>query len=550
MNLFKTRLDRSGLRSGLAAVCGLIALTSAPTAMGQCSPQELTKLIASDAAANDGFGSSVAASGDTAVVGAPSDSHAGGEYAGSAYVFVRTGGVWTQQDKFIASDAAASDGFGWSVAVSADTALVGAIGDDDSGNYSGSAYVFVRSGGVWTEQAKLTASDSAAFDEFGHSVAVSGDTAVVGALYDTHTGGTEAGSVYVFIRSGGVWTQQAKLTASDAAATENFGISVAVSGDMALVGARGAFNAGTVIGSVYAFVRSGGVWTQQPKLTASDAAPNDYFGYSVAISGDMALVGAYGKNTGGTAAGSAYVFVRSGGVLTEQAKLTASDAAAYDFFGYSVAISGETALVGAYHDNHAGGTSAGSAYAFVKPSGGWTNMPETVKLTASDAASVDEFGYSVAISGDTALIGARGDDHAAGPEAGSAYVVNLGCDSDADGILNGTDNCPNVANVDQANADSDGLGDACDNCPTVANADQADTDADGVGDACDNCPNTSNSGQEDADGDSLGDTCDTCPNNTPGLPVCTNGRPLRDCNNDCLMDGLDIQCIVDEILNQ
>src|SRR6185503_19688910 len=189
------------------------------------------------------------------------------------------------------SDAAAGDLFGDSVAVSGDTAVVGAIGDDDGGTSSGSAYVFVRSAGVWSQQQKLTASDALAGDEFGYSVAVSGDTAVVGARSDSDAG-TFSGSAYVFVRSAGVWSQQQKLTASDAAAGDFFGFSVAVSGDTAVVGAIFDDDAGSGSGSAYVFVRSAGVWSQQQKLTASDAAASDSFGASVAVSGDTAVVGA------------------------------------------------------------------------------------------------------------------------------------------------------------------------------------------------------------------------------------------------------------------
>jgi len=396
-------------------------------ALAQCSPQELAKLLASDAEASDCFGNSVFVSGDTAVIGAYYDDHAGGTDAGSAYVFVRLGCVWTQQAKLTASDAASGDSFGYSVAISGDTAVIGAAFDTHAGgDHAGSAYVFVRSGGVWTEQAKLTASDAAEYDAFGYSVGVSGDTAVIGAAFDTHAGGDYAGSAYVFVRSGGVWTEQAKLTASDAAGGEYFGSSVSISGDTAVIGAPYDTHAGEdYAGSAYVFVYSGSAWTEQAKLTASDAAEYDSFGYSVAVSGDTAVIGAvYDTHAGGDYAGSAYVFVRSGGVWTQQAKLTASDAALADRFGISVSISGDTAVVGAHYDDHAGGSDAGSAYVFVRSGGIWTQQ---AKLTASDAAAEDGFGISVAATGDTAVIGAYQDDNAGGTDAGSAYVFDLGC---------------------------------------------------------------------------------------------------------------------------
>jgi len=471
--------------------------------------EELAKLLASDAAESDYFGVCVGVSADTAVIGAYWDDD-GGSSAGSAYVFVRSGGVWTQQAKLTADDAAADDYFGKSVAVSGDTAVIGAYYDDHAGGTNaGSAYVFVRSGGVWTQQGKLTASDAAADDYFGKSVAVSGDTALIGA-YSDDDGGSSAGSAYVFVRAGGVWTQQAKLTAADAAAGDRFGYSVAVSGDTALIGAHWDDDGGSSAGSAYVFVRSGAVWTQQAKLTAADAAQYDYFGCSVAVSGDTAVIGAYGADYGGSSAGSAYVFVRSGGVWTQQAKLTAADAAAGDYFGYSVAVSGDTAVIGAYYDDHGGKTDAGSAYVFVRSGGVWSQQ---AKLTASDAAANDYFGISVAVSGDTAVIGADGDDHAGGTDAGSVHIFDLGCDpdDDDDGILDDADNCPWDYNPLQEDADTDGVGDLCDNCPSDQNALQEDADTDGVGDLCDNCPSDHNPLQEDADTDGVGDVCDNCP---------------------------------------
>src|SRR3990172_1568973 len=213
-----------------------------------------TKLTAADAAAGDLFGWSVAVSGVTAVVGVPYDDDAG-TGAGSAYVFVRSGTAWSQQAKLIAADAAADDLFGWSVGISGETVVVGAPGDDDAGTGAGSAYVFVRSGAAWSEQAKLTAADAAAFDEFGSSVGISGLTVVVGSPGDDDAG-TGAGSAYVFVRSGAsAWSQQAKLTAADAAAGDCFGSSVGISGETVVVGAPRDNDAaaGTDAGSAYVF---------------------------------------------------------------------------------------------------------------------------------------------------------------------------------------------------------------------------------------------------------------------------------------------------------
>ncbi|MEK6642674.1 MAG: FG-GAP repeat protein [Planctomycetota bacterium] len=483
MNQFHTRSNRKALRIGFAATCGLMAFAAAAPAQGQCAPQEQAKLIASDAAPNDLFGYSIAISGDTAVVGADVDDHAGGNDAGSAYVFVRVGGVWTEQAKLIASDAAAGDKFGYSVAVSGDTAVVGAESDTHAGGASaGSAYVFVRSGTDWIQQAKLIASDAAVADLFGVSVALSGDTAVVGAFFEDNAGGSEAGSAYVFVRSGTVWTQQTKLIASDAAVADLFGTSVALSGDTAVVGANSDDNTGGAnAGSAYVFVRSGTIWTEQAKLTASDAAVSDLFGVSVAISGDTALVGANNDDNAFDAdAGSAYIFVRSGVAWTQQARLVASDAAATDNFGISVALSGDTALVGAWQNDNLGGADAGSAYVFIRSGVVWTQQ---AKLIASDAAATDIFGVSVALSGDTAVVGARADDNAGGSDAGSAYTFDLGCDDDEDGIVNANDGCPNDPNKSAPGACGCGVSDVdanADGTPDCSDAAACGTCAQGV----------------------------------------------------------------------
>jgi hypothetical protein len=367
---------------------------------------EVAKLMASDALANDYFGGSVAVSGDTAVIGARLED-TGGSSAGAAYVFTRSGGAWVEQAKLLASDAQSSDYFGYSVAVSGDTAVIGAYLEDTGGSYAGAAYVFTRSGGAWVEQAKLMASDAQTNNQFGVSVAVSGDTAVIGA-YREDTGGSDAGAAYVFTRSGGAWVEQAKLLASDAQSSDYFGYSVAVSGDTAVIGAYREDTGGSYAGAAYVFTRSGGAWVEQAKLMASDAQTNNYFGYSVAVSGDTAVIGARLEDTGGSSAGAAYVFTRSGGAWVEQAKLLASDAVDGDQFGGSVAVSGDTAVIGAYLED-TGGSDAGAAYVFTRSGGAWV---EQAKLLASDAQSSDYFGYSVAVSGDTAVIGASNADTA------------------------------------------------------------------------------------------------------------------------------------------
>jgi hypothetical protein len=397
---------------------------------------EQAKLEASDGAGGDWFGYSVSlsADGSRALIGASADDTKRGELAGSAYVFVLSGSGWSQEAKLEASDGARNDVFGWSVSLSADgsRALIGAYADDTPrGSDAGSAYVFVRSSSSWSQQAKLLASDGAAYDWFGYSVSLSADgsRALIGASTDDTTRGSDAGSAYVFVRSGSTWSQEAKLEASDGAEEDLFGWSVSLSADgsRALIGAYADDTTrGMNAGSAYVFVRSGSTWSQEAKLEASDGAELEWFGGSVSLSADgsRALIGAYGDDTTrGADAGSAYVFVRSGSTWSQEAKLEASDGAEGDSFGASVSLSadGSRALIGAFADDTTRGMNAGSAYVFVRSGSSWS---QEAKLEASDGASVDYFGYSVSLSanGDRALIGAPYDDTTRGMNVGSAYV--------------------------------------------------------------------------------------------------------------------------------
>ena len=416
---------------------------------------EDAKLLASDGAYFDLFGFSVAISGDTVVVGAHYDDDQGG-FSGSAYVFEKPDGGWSgtlsQTAKLLASDGAGWNLFGRSVAISGDTVVVGAHEDDDQGSDSGSAYVFEKPSGGWSgilnEDAKLLASDGAGVDLFGYSVTISGDTVVVGAHGDDDQG-SSSGSAYVFERPGGGWSgilnEDAKLLASDGEYYDLFGYSVAVSGDTVVVGAWGDDDQGATSGSAYVFEKPSGGWSgilnEDAKLFASDGVYPDDFGFSVAVSGDTVVVGAYDSQN--SYSGSAYVFEKPGGgwsgMLSEDAKLLASDGAYSDYFGTSIGISGDTVVVGAFWDDDQSPFS-GSAYVFEKPGGGWSGiLNEDAKLLASDGADFDLFGFSVAVSGDTVVVGAHGDDDQSS-ESGSAYVFVQG-DSDGDGVPDELDVC-------------------------------------------------------------------------------------------------------------
>ncbi|MDH3528900.1 MAG: PxKF domain-containing protein [Acidobacteriota bacterium] len=369
---------------------------------------EAQKITVSDGAANDRFGWSSAVSGNTAIVGAYRDDDNASD-SGAAYIFVKNAGSWTQQKKLTASDAAANDRFGWSVAISGDTAIIGADRDD---NY-GSAYIFVRNAGVWTQQQKLTGVGSSFASNFGISVAIENDTAVIGAQTDDDGGVSTAGSAYVFERNAGVWTQQQKLTASDSASIDRFGRSVGISSGTAVIGSVLDDDNGDYSGSAYIFVENAGVWSEQQKLIAGDGAAHDLFGWSVAISGDTVIVGAEDDDN---QTGSAYAFVRSGGTWAEQQKLIASDRSYVDRFGHSVGLQGDVAIIGAPLADLGSSFANGAAYIFVRNSAVWT---EQQKLIASDGATGDSFGQSVGISDDHAVVGAFDDD-----SNGSAYIFN------------------------------------------------------------------------------------------------------------------------------
>lgn len=407
---------------GLVSVGLILMLTAAVVRAGEPVEVwgEVEKLRASDA--SDRFGTSVAISGEAAVVGADGN----GDYgpgSGAAYVFERQEGAWGEVQKLLASDGVAVDSFGESVGISGEIVVVGARNHSDNGPRSGAAYVFERDAeGVWVEVQELLASDGASEDEFGRSVAVSGETVVVGA-WEHGDNGSRSGAAYVFERdAAGVWSEVRELLASDGASDDFFGWSVAVSGETVVVGALN--NDDNDSGSVYVFQRDGdGAWVEVQELLSSDGRRGDDFGKAVAISGETLIVGArLGDDNGGPDVGSAYVFERDAeGVWVEVQELHASDGVSADLFGESVAVSGETVVVGAYfHDPHDGnGVVAGSAYVFERDAAG--NWIEVQELLASDGVAWDFFGDSVAVSARTAFVGATedGDYHPSG--SGYAY---------------------------------------------------------------------------------------------------------------------------------
>ncbi len=488
------------------------------------------KLTASDGAADDYFAYTVSIDGDVAIVGAPYDDDIATS-SGSAYIFQRDeGGAdnWGEVAKLTPSDSATARQFGYSVSISGDTAIVGARRDDAVDTYAGAAYIFRRDrGGAtnWGEVTKLTASDGEAHDELGFSVSISGDTAIVGAVWSDDHGGN-SGSAYIFQRDhGGAsnWGEVVKLTASDAASGDNFGYSVSVDGDTAVVGARNDDDAGGNSGSGYVFQRDEGgldYWGQVTKLTASDAASGDLFGHSVSVSNDVVIIGAYLDDDGGGGSGSAYLFQRDRGGADnwgQVTKLTASDAASGDSFGYSVSLHSDSAVVGAHQDDDPF-SGSGSAYVFRRDQGGADNWGQVVKLIASDAAAFDLFGSAVSIGSTAAIVGAYSDDDL-GSASGSAYILpNLAVGNDC----NGND----VADDCDIDCGAPGCAPPCGTSPDCdANGVPDECDADcqpnGVPDACDISGETSpdcnlndipDECEVDSDEDGIIDDCDGCPN--------------------------------------
>ena len=311
-----------------------------------------------------------------------------------------------QQQKLTASHGAGGDEFGYSVSLSADgnTALIGAYTATVGAiPYQGAAYVFVRSGVAWGQQQKLTPSDGVAYNYFGNSVSLSADgsTALIGA-YNAAVGAMAyQGAAYVFVLSGGTWGQQQKLTALSGAGGGQFGSSVSLSGDgsTALIGAPWAWvGAHDEQGAAYVFARSGVTWSEQQELTASDGASRDWFGTSVSLSGDgnTALIGAYDATVGGnTDQGAAYAFVNNGGIWSQQQKLTASDGAAGNAFGCSVSLSadGSTALIGAFSATVGANGAQGAAYVYVQSGSLTVTIGPSAAVNAGAMWNVDGVSY-------------------------------------------------------------------------------------------------------------------------------------------------------------
>jgi hypothetical protein len=371
------------------------------------------EVLASDGASGDLFGFRVLVSGNSAFVAAPAPLN----HPGKVYVFANVSGTWTEMQQIAATPSVApppnwSDFFGWSLSLSGDTLLVGApeVFNQMFGPVGG-AYVFVNAGGTWTQQQELLGADAGSFDWVGSSIALTGDTAFVGA--PNHSG--NMGEVHIYTRSGTTWTEGTPLVASDGTAGDahQFGGAVKTDGTTLLVGAPGpdfSSSGAYAPGEAYVFTNTGGTWTQAQILEPDDSADGDQFGFSLALDGSTAIVGTPAANIGANLhQGAVYAFDGSTGTWTQSTKIVADDGAEYDQFGQSVAMQGGNALVGQWsHNDDLGGTQPppkpGTVYLYSAGRGQWNLSNE---FHAGDASNGDSYGWDVGIDGTTLLIGSQ-----------------------------------------------------------------------------------------------------------------------------------------------
>jgi hypothetical protein len=377
---------------------------------------------------NSEYGRAVCINGDYAIVGALQDDHSGLTDAGAAFVYHYEGGAWVFQAKLISGDPDAVDHYGRSVFINDTHAIVGCSYSDDPATYNGSAYIYVNNNGTWTQQAKLLASDRRRTDRFGVGVGIYGDYAVVGCYGADYTvNGTtysNGGAAYVYHFNGTSWGEEQRLIPNTPFTEEKFGWGVSIYDQTILVGTSEDRNNNTdgVAGSAYFFTLQNGTWVQSAKVSPSDIKDGDNFGCAVSLYKDYAIIGAFEDDDKGTDAGTSFIYQNVNGTWTMQQKLTASNGAAGDDFGYSVGIYENMAIVGAYHSNK-GYSDTGSAYLFTRDGSTWT---QTTELVADDPAYNDQLGWFVSITNGWAIAGDPRWDAVRTP-ASTDKATNEGC---------------------------------------------------------------------------------------------------------------------------
>lgn len=441
-----TRLTRC---AGSALLVGGILLLAVGDAEAQCRVGELSRLHVPRPAAVQLFAASIAADADVAVIGCWADS-AQANCSGAAWVFRRQGATWVREQELRAAQGVEFDYFGAAVAVSGGVIVVGAPGEDGHGDSSGAAYIYRFTGTSWDLSVKLAGGVEGA--EFGGAVGVSGDAVVIGAWGDT-VSGVACGSASVYRWNGSKWNAETLLAPADGATDDWFGAALAISGDTVVIGAPYDDDSGEKSGSAYIFQREGATWVQKTKLCSSGAAAGDWFGEAVAVQGDVAVIGAPYRAADSGLSGAAYIFRRTGAGWIFERKLLAPDGAGHDFFGYSVAVEGNIAVVGTILDGDRG-QSAGSAYVFARRGADWNGE---AKLLASHGAAYEFVGESVALCGGTALVGASATADGA-EDVKFAYVFNGLSDCNGSGSL---DICDLAAGT-SVDANGNGVPDECD----------------------------------------------------------------------------------------
>lgn len=508
------------------AVCQLAAsvlLALSPVVVSQSAQAqvETVKILAGDGAANDQLGYAVAISGNVAIAGARGEAPPAN--GGAAYIYRFDGAAWVQEAKLKPGDNFVNDEFGVSVAVQGDTAVVGAWKHANTG----AAYVYRYDGANWVFFQKLTAADAALGNNFGISVAIDGTVIAVGANNGDFPGTPDCGKVYIFRDNGASYAYESEVVASDRVSLMDFGSSIALSGGTLAVGARFESAGGSNAGAAYVYTNSGPSWSQVAKLTASDAASGDRFGTAVAISGNTIAVGSpFDTNDNGPQAGSGYAFVFNGAEWTEQQKLVPLDGFSGDALGSSIAVFGDQVIAGA-----PGADDWGAAYGFSRTGTAWD---QTGRYVPDDVDFFDQFGFSVSVSGATILAGSPGQD-ANGSASGAIYTFAIAApppfiDSDGDGLSDEDELLIYGTDPFDDDTDGDGLTDGAEVLIHGTNPLVIDTDGDGLTDLQEVLLGTDPL-NPDTDGDGLLDGAEIAFGTDPFNP---------DTDGDGLTDGAEV----------